>query len=407
MRLRGKNILLGVCGGIAAYKAAFLIRLLTREGASVKVVMTPAAQDFIGKATLSALSNHPVITTFFHAADGSWNNHVSTGLWGDVFVIAPATANTLSKMASGICDNILLANYLSAKCPVIIAPAMDLDMWKHPATSRNIQTLENYGNKIIQPGTGELASGLIGEGRMAEPAEILEYIVNFFNSKPQKFRGKKVLITAGPTYEKIDPVRFIGNYSSGKMGFALAEEFMQEGANVTVVHGPVWPTIAAVDGIHTICVESAAQMLTACESIFAEQDIFIAAAAVADFAPANPSSEKIKKENADSHSITLHLKRNPDILATLSARRRPEQVIAGFALETNDAMENARKKLDQKNLDLIVLNSLQDAGAGFAFDTNKITLMDKHNNCRTFELKTKREAARDILEHLYTYIHGL
>ncbi|MBC8046067.1 MAG: bifunctional phosphopantothenoylcysteine decarboxylase/phosphopantothenate--cysteine ligase CoaBC [Fimbriimonadaceae bacterium] len=406
MYLSGKKILLGVCSGIAAYKSAYLVRLLLKENAEVKVVMTPDAQHFVGALTFSALSKNPVATEFYNKHDGTWNNHVELGLWGDVFLIAPATANTIAKMASGICDNILLATYLSAKCPVIICPAMDLDMWKHASTISNIEKLNQYGNKMIEPGTGELASGLVGTGRMAEPEEIIQYFKNYFpQSSPQNFSGKKVLITAGPTYEKIDPVRFIGNYSSGKMGFALAEEFYEQGADVTVVHGPVQIDVSKYKNIKTIAVESADEMYNACSALIDNQNIFIAAAAVSDFSPEEISAEKLKKENTPD-GLIIKLKHNKDVLAEMSKRKTKDQLMIGFALETNNAVENAKKKLKTKNLDMIVLNSLQDDGAGFQHDTNKITLLDKNNNTRIFELKSKREAARDIVNYIYTFSHA-
>ncbi|MFN0274235.1 MAG: bifunctional phosphopantothenoylcysteine decarboxylase/phosphopantothenate--cysteine ligase CoaBC [Chitinophagales bacterium] len=402
MYLRGKKILLGVCGGIAAYKSAYLVRLLAKEGAEVKVVMTPEAKDFVGALTFSTLSKNPVASQFYNTSDGSWNNHVELGLWGELFVIAPATANTIAKMANGICDNVLLATYLSSKCPVLFAPAMDIDMWKHPSTIRNLEKLRAFSNKIIQPGIGELASGMVGEGRMAEPEEILEEIKKFLASQPKLFHGKKVLITAGPTYEKIDPVRFIGNYSSGKMGFELAQAFAEEGAEVTIVHGPVQVDVNAYEPIKKLAVESADEMYTTCKSNIDEQDIFIAAAAVSDFSPETQASEKIKKSVEIEGGFSIRLKKNKDILSEMSRNKKAGQLMVGFALETENEVENAKKKLKEKSLDLIVLNSLRDKGAGFQHDTNKITLLDKHNNTITFELQTKRDAARSIVQHIYT-----
>lgn len=405
MQLEGKHILLGVCGGIAAYKSVFLLRSLIKEGADVRVVMTGGATAFVGPLTFSALSNHPVGTDLFNPQSGEWFNHVELGMWADIMLIAPATANTIAKMASGICDNLLLAAYLSAKCPVIIAPAMDLDMWQHPATQSNIKTLTEQNIGIVEPGTGALASGLHGKGRMAEPETILQTLTQHFIAKTlPSFAGKKILITAGPTHEKIDPVRFIGNLSSGKMGFALAETFSACGADVTVVHGPV--TIPDLPpSVKTIAVESAAQMFAASADIFEHCDIFIAAAAVADFTPADVAAYKIKK-SPDTDTLQITLKETTDILATLSARKKKHQCVVGFALETNDAIANAQKKLQEKNLDLIVMNTLADAGAGFGFDTNKITILDRHNNISTFELKTKLEVAVDIAGYISKLLYA-
>lgn len=405
MSLQGKKILLGVCGGIAAYKCAYLTRLLIKEGAEVRVMMTPGARDFVGAVTFSTLSKNPVAIEYFNAANGVWNNHVAWGSWGDVCLIAPATANTIAKMAQGISDNFLLATYLSCRCKVLIAPAMDLDMWQHAATQRNIALLKEAGNELIAPGTGELASGLTGEGRMAEPEEILAALRVFFSPVNKRLTGKKVLITAGPTYEAIDPVRFIGNHSSGKMGFALAEVFAAEGADVTVVHGPVThPPVAA--RFKTIAVESADQMLAACEDEFSSTDIFVAAAAVADFAPITTAIQKIKKGSDEKETMQISLRRTPDILKTLAAKRSKVQWVIGFALETENPVENARKKLATKGADMIVLNTLQDAGAGFQHDTNKITILDKTNNVVNFELKSKQAAAADIVNHLIHLMHA-
>ncbi|MBK8488440.1 MAG: bifunctional phosphopantothenoylcysteine decarboxylase/phosphopantothenate--cysteine ligase CoaBC [Chitinophagales bacterium] len=399
MTLQGKRILLGVCGGIAAYKSVYLLRSLIKKGADVKVIMTPGANAFVGPLTFSALSKHPVGIEFFNPQTGAWFNHVELGLWAELMIIAPATANTIAKMNTGICDNLLLATYLSAKCPVMIAPAMDLDMWLHPTTQTNIKSLAAQNISIVEPGTGELASGLHGKGRMAEPEIILQSIHHFFIRQDlPSFIGKKIVITAGPTYEKIDPVRFIGNHSSGKMGFALAEILHACGADVTMVHGPVnLPELPSP--IKTIAVESAAEMFEETAKEFDSCNIFISAAAVADFTPKNISTIKIKK-SADTKEISIQLEKTIDILATLSACKKKNQLIVGFALETNDAIANAQKKLQQKNLDIIVLNILSDAGAGFGHDTNKITILDKHNNISTFELKTKIEVAKDITRYI-------
>lgn len=399
MILKGKRILLGVCGGIAAYKSVFLLRTLIKEGAEVKVIMTPGSTAFVGPLTFSALSKNPVGVEFFEKSSGVWFNHVEAGMWADLMIIVPATANTIAKMASSICDNLLLAVYLSAKCPVIIAPAMDLDMWKHLATVKNLEILRSQNMQIIEPGTGELASGLHGTGRVAEPEIIHNYIRRYFlNKQLPSFKGKKVLITAGPTHEKIDPVRFIGNNSSGKMGFAIAEVFASADADVTVIHGPVYEQISDA-GYTTIAVESAEQMFMQCKELFPQCDIFISAAAVADFTPKHPSASKIKKTK-DNAEMQIELKRTTDILATMSQMRTPEQYVVGFALETDNAIENATKKLQEKHLDLIVLNTLSDNGAGFGFDTNKITILDKDNNISTFELKTKLEVAIDLISFM-------
>jgi phosphopantothenoylcysteine decarboxylase / phosphopantothenate---cysteine ligase len=404
MSLQGKKILLGVSGGIAAYKSAILTRLLIKEGAEVKVMMTPGAKAFIGALTFSTLSKHPVAVDFYNESDGSWNNHVAAGMWGDLMLIAPATANTISKMAGGISDNFLITSYLSSKCPVAFAPAMDLDMWQHPATQKNIQTLLAHGNHMIAPEHGELASGLIGDGRMAEPEHIVSWVQSFFSEQPKRLLGKKVLITAGPTYEAIDPVRFVGNYSSGKMGFALADAFAAEGAQVTVVHGPVSSRPESTQ-IKMIGVTGAEEMLQACASLFAEADIFVAAAAVADFTPITKADKKIKKSGGADEILEIRLKRTPDILKTLSLARK-QQLIIGFALETDNEQANAAKKLQEKGLDMIVLNSMNDSGAGFQHDTNKITILDKFNNQTNFELKSKKAVAFDIVNYIITNLHA-
>ncbi len=389
--LKGKKIILGVAGGIAAYKSAQIIRLLIKEGAEVKVIMTPLAKEFITPLTLATLSKNPILVDFFDPTNGNWNSHVSLGLWADAFLIAPATANTIGKMANGIADNLLLTTYLSAKCPVVVAPAMDLDMYAHPATQRNIATLCAAGNHIIEAASGELASGLDGKGRMEEPEKIVEVLKNIFAEK-QTLAGKKVLITAGPTYEKIDPVRFIGNYSSGKMGFALAKVCAERGAEVILLTGQVslplpHPAIKRID------VESAAEMHEAAIQLFPKTDITILSAAVADFTPATQADTKIKDKE-----LTLKLIATKDIAAELGKIKQKHQTLIGFALETNNEEANAKTKLTKKNLDFIVLNSLQDENAGFRHDTNKITIIDKDGNKQAFDLKTKKLVAQDIVE---------
>ncbi|MEM9024009.1 MAG: bifunctional phosphopantothenoylcysteine decarboxylase/phosphopantothenate--cysteine ligase CoaBC, partial [Bacteroidota bacterium] len=367
--VRGKHILLGVSGSIAAYKAAVLTRLLVKEGARVKVVMTPAAREFITPLTLSTLSKHPVISTYTDDPDsGAWNNHVELGLWADAMVIAPASANTLAKMAQGICDNVLMATYLSAKCPVFVAPAMDLDMYRHPASVANREQLAAFGHTVIAAGHGELASGLVGEGRMAEPEEILEVLQCAFG-KESPLAGKKVLVSAGPTHEPIDPVRFIGNRSSGKMGFALAHAAAELGATVTLVTGP---TALAIDHpqVERIDVETAAQMLEACRNAAADAQVVIMSAAVADYTPAEVADQKVKKQG---NQWAIALEPTTDILAELGQQKPAGQVLVGFALETENELEHAKGKLARKNLDLIALNSLNDSGAGFGHDTNKVT----------------------------------
>lgn len=392
--LQGKKIVLGVTGSIAAYKAAMLVRLLVKEGAEVQVVMTSSSKEFITPLTLSTLSGRPVLCDFFHSDDGAWNSHVELGLWADAMIVAPATASTIGKMASGVADNLLVTTYLSMKAPVFIAPAMDLDMFAHPSTQKNLQVLRGYGNNIIEPAAGELASHLNGKGRMEEPGNIVTVLKDFFLHKAS-LSGKKVLITAGPTYEKIDPVRFIGNYSSGKMGFALANECALRGADVTLVAGPVsLPT--PHPGIHRIDVESASQMYEASMEVFPSCDVAILCAAVADYRPAVTADRKIKRA---VQSMTIELEANKDIAAALGGIKRKNQHLIGFALETNNGEINAREKLQKKNLDFIVLNSLEDEGAGFAVDTNKVTIIDK-NSSSSFPLKSKREVAHDIISYL-------
>lgn len=392
MRLSGKHIVLGVTGSIAAYKAAILLRGLVKEGAEVQVIMTASAKEFITPVTMSALSGKPVISEFFGASDGSWNSHVDLGQWADLMLIAPATAATLGKMANGVCDNMLITTYLSAKSQVMIAPAMDLDMFRHPATQRNIETLRSFGNLIIEPGEGALASGLYGKGRMEEPDAILEEVVSFFSGK-KKLLGKHFLVTAGPTYEKIDPVRFIGNYSTGKMGYAIAHQLALAGACVTLVSGPVG--IKAVHPqVKVRSVESAAQMHQACLEVFPQTDGAVMCAAVADFTPLRYADSKIKRTG---DQLVIELKPTPDIAADLGRLKSDRQLLVGFALETHNELSNAFAKLERKNLDLIVLNSLNDPGAGFGVDTNKITLIGKNNNPAFYELKSKAEVAADIV----------
>jgi len=391
--LQNKKILLGVCGSIAAYKAASLVRLLKKNGAEVKVIMTTSALDFITPLTLSTLSKNPVLSKFSTSETGEWNNHVELGLWADFMLVAPASANTIAKMAHGQCDNLLLATYLSAKCPVYVAPAMDLDMYSHPSHQTNLKTLTKFGNKIIDAESGELASGLEGQGRMAEPENIVEYLEQEL-SKKKIFEGKNVLITAGPTYEAIDPVRFIGNHSSGKMGYALAHQFAELGAVVHLVSGPTHET-ASNKNIKLYQVTSAKQMLDACEKLFATAELSVLAAAVADYSPANVADQKIKKEGDE---LDLTLKKTTDIAKSLGSKKKNGQVMVGFALETQNEVENAKKKIKSKNFDLIVLNSLNDKGAGFGHDTNKISIIGKDNKIDNFELKSKKEVASDIVQ---------
>ena len=392
MRLNGKHIVLGVTGSIAAYKAAYLLRGLVKEGAEVQVVMTPAAKEFITPVTMSALSGKPVASEFFSANDGTWHSHVDMGLWADLMIIAPATTATIGKMARGISDNLLVTTYLSAKCPVMVAPAMDLDMFQHPANLANLEILRSYGNLIIEPGEGALASGLHGKGRMEEPENIVEEIVRFFSQK-KKLLNKHFLVTAGPTYEKIDPVRFIGNYSTGKMGYAIANELSACGAKVTLVSGPV--NIKNINpSINVISGESAQQMHSLCMDIFPLVDGAVMCAAVADFTPESYSESKVKRGNDD---LIIRMKPTKDIAGDLGKIKTDKQILVGFALETNDELNNAFSKLQRKNLDFIVLNSMNDAGAGFGFDTNKITMIGKDNKPAFFELKSKTEVAHDIV----------
>jgi phosphopantothenoylcysteine decarboxylase/phosphopantothenate--cysteine ligase len=394
--LSGKKILLGITAGIAAYKTASLVRLFIKLGADVKVIMTPASKDFITPLTLSTLSRNPVHSTFYDKKEENevWNNHVDLGLWADYFLIAPATANTLSKMANGTCDNLLLATYLSAKCPVYFAPAMDLDMYIHPSTKESLDKLHSFGTILIPAASGELASGLVGEGRMAEPQDIISFIENDVLLK-LPLRRKKVLITAGPTYEAIDPVRFIGNYSSGKMGFAIANAAANLGAEVILISGPTHQQIKH-SFVKRIDVVSADDMYNQAHKYFNEVDIALLSAAVADYKPKNVAYQKIKKKDS---SLAMELTPTKDILASLGVIKK-HQFLVGFALETNNEIENAKSKLQRKNLDLIVLNSLQDKGAGFATNTNKITIIDKDLNEKLFELKSKAAVAKDIINEI-------
>ncbi|WP_195741645.1 bifunctional phosphopantothenoylcysteine decarboxylase/phosphopantothenate--cysteine ligase CoaBC [Bacteroides faecis] len=393
--LKGKKIILGITGSIAAYKACYIIRGLIKQGAEVQVVITPAGKEFITPITLSALTSKPVISEFFAQRDGTWNSHVDLGLWADAMLIAPATASTIGKMANGIADNMLITTYLSAKAPVFVAPAMDLDMYAHPSTQKNLDILRSYGNHIIEPGTGELASHLVGKGRMEEPENIIRVLDEFFSASAE-LQGRKIMITAGPTYEKIDPVRFIGNYSSGKMGFALAEECARCGAEVTLIAGPV-QLKTQHSRIHRIDVESAREMYEAAQACFPTADVGILCAAVADFRPETVAGQKIKREKEEE--LTLHLQATQDIAASLGKIKEENQLLVGFALETNNEQQNAEGKLERKNFDFIVLNSLNDAGAGFRHDTNKISIIDRKGR-KDYSLKPKQEVAQDIIDHL-------
>ncbi len=394
-KLQGKKVLLGICGSIAAYKAAFLTRLLIKAGAEVQVLMTPSATSFITPLTLSTLSKKAVFTEV--SSEESWNNHVDLGLWADVMLIAPVTATTLAKLANAICDNVIVATYLSARCPVFFAPAMDLDMWVHPATTANVEQLKSYGNHLIPVTHGELASGLVGNGRMAEPEDIVQLLIDFFD-KNAIYKGKKVLITAGPTYEAIDPVRFIGNRSSGKMGMAIAEAFATQGATVELILGPS-KLSTQHPAIRTTRVESAQEMYEAAQKYFPDCDIAVLAAAVADYRPKEVANQKIKKK---SDTLSIDLEKTIDIAASLGKVKRKDQWTVGFALETNNELANAQGKLKRKNFDMIVLNSLQDKGAGFAHNTNKVTIVHKDETIRHFELKSKTDVAIDILNELQT-----
>jgi phosphopantothenoylcysteine decarboxylase/phosphopantothenate--cysteine ligase len=398
--LKGKKILVGVTGSIAAYKAAILIRLLIKEGAEVKVVMTPLAKEFITPLTLSTLAKNQVLIDFFNTENGSWNNHVDLGIWADAYIIAPATANTMAKMASGIADNLLLTTYLSARCPVLIAPAMDLDMLNHPATRKNTEILKSYGNTILEPATGELASGLVGKGRMEDPEKLIALLKEFFSSSKKKIlqnlNGKSVLVTAGPTYEPLDVVRFIGNYSSGKMGYALADALAKSGAHVMLVSGPVMLKPDS-PGIELFTVRTAQEMYALSLECFEKADGAILSAAVSDYRPKKSFKNKIKRRN---ENMIIELEPNPDIAAELGKRKKKNQFLVGFALETNNEVKNAIEKLRKKNFDFIVLNSLSEKGSGFQCDTNKITIINRNNKVTDFELKSKKDVALDILVYL-------
>ena len=402
--LKGKKILVGITGGIAAYKTATVIRLLVKEGAEVRTIMTASAKQFITPLTIATLSKNPVLTDFFNPTDGNWNSHVDLGIWADLFLIAPATANSIARMANGIADNLLLTTYLSARCPVFVAPSMDMDMLGHPATIKNIGTLKSFGNFILEPASGELASGLSGKGRMAEPENIVKELDLFFSKKKsrQPLKGQKVLINAGPTREPIDAVRFISNHSSGKMGLALAEAAYRYGAEIELVLGPV--SLDPPSYIHTINVNTAAEMSDECISRFPSCNIAILSAAVADYTPGKAFAGKLKKVNEE---LSIQLKPTTDIALALGKMKKASQILAGFALETEDPITNARKKLTGKNFDLIILNDLNDRGAGFGHDTNRITIIDRQNNIDKFELKTKTEVAFDILDKIVSMYHEL
>ncbi len=397
MSLKGKKIILGICGSIAAYKSAFLCRLLIKAGAEVQVLMTPAASKFIGPLSLATLSTRPVYMDV--SAEDSWNNHVELGLWADAMLIAPTTATTLSKLATGLADNIIVATYLSAKCPVFFAPAMDLDMWKHPTSQNNVKALQSYGNYLIPVEHGSLASGLVGDGRMAEPENILSFLNKYFSRKLE-LKDKHAIVTAGPTYEPIDPVRFIGNRSTGKMGIAVAEELAAKGATVKLILGPTKER-PQHPNIDCILVKTAQEMYLAAHKHFEQMDIAVLAAAVADYRPKTISDQKIKKKEGD---LSINLERTNDIAASLGKIKRKDQIIVGFALETQNELEHAKRKLEKKNFDFIVLNSLNDKGAGFAHDTNKISLVYS-NKTQIFELKTKKEVAKDIVAAIISSEH--
>ncbi|MCC8145059.1 MAG: bifunctional phosphopantothenoylcysteine decarboxylase/phosphopantothenate--cysteine ligase CoaBC [Bacteroidales bacterium] len=398
--LQGKKVVLGITGSIAAYKAAYLSRALIKKGAEVQIVITPAGKEFITPVTLSALTQKPVISEFFTANDGTWHSHVDIGLWADLMLIAPATAATIGKMAHGIADNMLITTYLSMKAPVFVAPAMDLDMFAHPSTQENIDKLRSYGNIIIEPATGYLASALEGKGRMEEPDNIVKVLEDYFKKK-NDLNQKKILITAGPTYEKIDPVRYISNYSSGKMGYALAEECASRGAEVILISGPV-QLKAKNPKITTVQVESAEEMHRKAKEYFPETDAGILCAAVADFKPAHYAEHKMKRQPGEPMELVLIP--NPDIAASLGEIKKPHQILAGFALETENGIQNAERKLKKKNLDFIVLNSLSDEGAGFQNNTNKVTIIDSGSNVIDYPLKPKKEVAEDIIDYLMNYL---
>lgn len=397
--LSGKKIIIGITASIAAYKAIWLVRSLRKAGAEVQVVMTPDATAFVTPLTLSTLSNNPVHLEYFDAKTGEWAHHVNLALWADALAIFPATANTLAKMSTGLCDNLLMAVYLSAKSLVFIAPAMDLDMWKHPSTIKNLRTLEEYGHQIIYPGTGELASGLVGEGRLAEPEEILQTLNEAFSGEDSVFKGKQVLITAGPTYEALDPVRFIGNHSTGKMGIEIAKDLLKRGALVHLVHGPISIEVPTHPHLKISPITSAQDLYNACIKEFDNSDLVILAAAVADFTPVEVSDVKIKKKE-EVEGLNIQLKKTPDTAAELGKRKRDDQVLVGFALETHQEVENAKSKLTRKNLDYIILNSLNDEGAGFGHDTNKVQIISKEGNIQQLELSSKSEIAKKIGNYL-------
>jgi phosphopantothenoylcysteine decarboxylase/phosphopantothenate--cysteine ligase len=393
--LKDKHIIIGITGSIAAYKAAILIRLLVKSGAEVKVIMTPMAKQFITPLTIATLAKSPILVDFYNPENGDWNSHVDLGMWADLYLIAPASANTIGKMANGIADNLLLTTYLSAKCPVLVAPAMDLDMYAHPANLKNLETLKSYGNRIVEPASGELASGLIGKGRMEEPENIVKAVEDFF-FQPAELSGKHFLVTAGPTFEPIDPVRFIGNWSSGKMGYAIAEELAKRGAKVSLVSGPtnissMHPNITKTD------VVSAEEMYQKCIDIYPNTHGAVMCAAVADYRPDSYSDVKIKRKSND---LSINLTPNKDIAAELGKIKKQEQLLVGFALETNDEVQNSAKKLQSKNLDFIVLNSLRDKGAGFNHDTNKISIIFKDGKAEHFDLKSKADVAKDIVDQI-------
>ncbi|GDX51462.1 phosphopantothenoylcysteine decarboxylase [Bacteroidota bacterium] len=399
--LKGKKILLGVCGSIAAYKSAFLIRLLVKEGAKVKVIMTREAGKFISPLSLSTLSKNPVLSELTTADDSRWNNHVELALWADLFLIAPASANTIAKFANGYCDNLLTAVYLSARCPVFISPAMDEDMWAHASTKRNIQLLNQNGNTVLKVSHGELASGLIGEGRMMQPEEIISLLTNYFNSS-QSLKGKKILITAGPTYEAIDPVRFIGNHSSGKMGYALAEVCIKHGADVTLISGPV--NISVPSHLKKfVSIKTADELFSATTKAFVIADITIMAAAVADYKPQKTAVNKIKKKEGE---LNIELVKTKDILLEIGKKKKKNQLLIGFALETENELANAKEKLKTKNLDFIILNSLKDKGAGFGTDTNKVTVIDSGGKKKELPMKMKTEIAHDIVNIIISKLHA-
>lgn len=398
MALQGKKILLGVCGSISAYKAAYLIRLLVKHGATVQVIMTQGAKAFISPLTLSTLSKRPVLTEYFDEQSGEWNNHVQWAEWADMLLIAPITAHTLAKLANGYCNTLLEAVYLSCTCPVLLSPAMDLDMWKHPSTKHNLERLTSYGNSIIPPESGELASGLVGEGRLPEPEVIVEFILDFFKASTTLY-GVKVLVTAGSTYEPIDPVRFIGNHSSGKMGYAIAEVLCKQGADVTLISGP--SALQVPKGLRFVSVDTAQQMYEATSEYFDSSQITIMSAAVADYTPEKKADQKIKKTESD---FSINLVKTKDILAELGTRKKENQFLVGFALETENAVANATDKLRRKNLDIIVLNTLEDEGAGFGYDTNRVKFILKNGAIEQLPLKSKNEVAKDLIQLIISEI---